>query len=218
MPLRLPPSLGQRAFHLLYTHFAPAYDAVAWAVSFGQWRDWGKAALPYLSGPRVLELGHGPGHMLAALSVHGYEAVGLDLSPQMGRLAQRRSPAPSIVRARAQATPFAAGSFDGILATFPTPYITAPETVAAVYRLLRPGGRLVIVPEAQLGGPRPLRAGVDWLYRLTGQRAAADADPTARLAFWSAALSGVGFDVSLHEEEVCESIVTVVVAKRQRGD
>lgn len=214
MPLRLRPALGQRAFHLLYTHLAPTYDAVAWAVSLGQWREWGQAALPYLSGPRVLELGHGPGHMLAALAAHGYEAIGLDLSPQMGRLARRQQPTPRLVRAHAQATPFAAGSFDGVLATFPTAYITAPATVAAVYRLLRPGGRLVIVPEARLGGPRPVRAFVEWLYALTGQRAAADEDPAVRLAFWTAALAGPGFIVSLCEEEVRESVVTVVVAER----
>ena len=90
----------------------------------------------------------------------------------------------------------------------------APATVAAVHRLLRPGGRLVIVPEARLGGPRPLRALVDWLYAFTGQRAAAGDDPAARLAFWSAALSGPGFDVRLYEERVSESFVTVVVAER----
>ena len=213
MPLRLRPALGQRAFHLLYTRLAPTYDAVAWAVSFGQWREWGAAALPYLSGPRVLELGHGPGHMLAALAAHGYEAIGLDLSPQMGRLARRR-PTSRLVRARAQVAPFATASFDGVLATFPTAYITAPATVAAVYRLLRPGGRLVIVPEARLGGPRPLRALVEWLYALTGQRATMDEDPEARLRFWKAALEGPGFFVSLHEEWVCDSVVTIVVAQR----
>lgn len=213
MPLRLPPVLGQRAFHWLYTHFAPVYDAVAWAVSLGQWRDWGQAALPYLSGPRVLELGHGPGHMLAVLAAHGYEAVGLDLSPQMGRLAHRRSPAPGVVRARAQAAPFAAGSFDGVLSTFPTAYITAPETVAAVYRVLRPGGRLVIVPEARLGGPRPLRAIIDWLYAFTGQHATDD-NPAARLAFWTASLASPALDISLHEVVVRGSLVTIVVAER----
>jgi ubiquinone/menaquinone biosynthesis C-methylase UbiE len=217
MPLRLRLALGQRAFHLLYTGLAPTYDAVAWAVSLGQWREWGQAALPYLSGPRVLELGHGPGHMLAALAAQGYEAVGLDLSPQMGRLARRQQPTPRLVRARAQVTPFAAGSFDGVLATFPTAYITAPATVAAVYRLLRPGGRLVIVPEARLGGPRPVRALVEWLYTLTGQRATTD-DPEARLGFWTATLAGPGFAVSLYEELVRDSVVTVVVAERPPGD
>ncbi len=214
MPLRLRLALGQRAFHLLYTGLAPTYDAVAWAVSLGQWREWGQAALPYLSGPRVLELGHGPGHMLAALAAQGYEAVGLDLSPQMGRLARRQQPTPRLVRARAQVTPFAAGSFDGVLATFPTAYITAPATVAAVYRLLRPGGRLVIVPEAHLGSRGPLRALIDWLYVATGHRRPENEDVAARLSTWQATLAPAGFCVALHEVAAAESIVTIIVAER----
>ncbi len=214
MPRRLGPALVNRAFRLLYTRLAWSYDAVAWGVSFGQWRDWGAAALPFLTGPRVLELGHGPGHLLAALAGQGYEVIGLDLSSQMGRRARRRTPMARLVRARAQAAPFAAGSFDGALAAFPTAYISDPATTAAVFRLLRPGGRLVIVPEARLGGRRPLRAVVEWLYRLTGQRYAGDADPTARLAFWTTALSAAGFVVSLHEIRVCDSVVTIVIAGR----
>jgi ubiquinone/menaquinone biosynthesis C-methylase UbiE len=211
---RLAPALVARAFHLLYHDLAAGYDAVAWGVSFGLWRDWGATALPFLSGPRVLELGHGPGHLLAALASRGDKVIGLDLSSQMGRLARRRAPAAGFVRARAQAAPFAAGSFDGVVATFPTAYITAPETIAAVFRLLRPGGRLVVVPEAQLGGRGPLRAIVEWLYRLTGQRGAAAEDLDARQAFWTSALSDFGFLLSLHEAQVCDSVVTVIVADR----
>lgn len=214
MQPRLPAGVVARAFHALYHEAAWSYDAVAWGVSFGQWRAWGAAALPYLTGPRVLELGHGPGHLLAELAGRGGDIVGLDLSPQMGRLARRRTPAARLVRARAQAAPFAAGSFDAVLATFPTAYITAPETIAAVYRLLRPGGRLVIVPEARLGGRRPLRTLVEWLYAITGQGGAADQNPTTHLAFWTAALAGPGFHVSLHEVMVGQSVVTVVVAER----
>jgi len=74
--MRLPAHLVVSAFHLLYHEAAWAYDAVAAAVSLGQWRAWGAAALPFLPGPRVLELGHGPGHMLIALTAAGYDAAG----------------------------------------------------------------------------------------------------------------------------------------------
>ena len=214
MSPQLPPPLVERAFRLLYTHLAWSYDLVAWGVSFGQWRAWGAAALPFLTGPRVLELGHGPGHLLAEWAGCGGDIVGLDLSPQMGWLARRRTPAARLVRARAQAAPFAAGSFDAVLATFPTAYITAPETIAAVHRLLRPGGRLVIVPGARRGGRGPLSSLVEWLYAITGQGGAADADPAARLAFWAAALSTAGFTISLHGIQVRDSVVTIVVAER----
>ena len=211
---RLAPALVNRAFHLLYHDFAPVYDAVAWAVSFGRWRDWGAAALPFLSGPRVLELGHGPGHMLAALAGRGYDVVGLDLSPQMGQLARRRMPGAHLVRARAQAAPFAAGRFDSVLATFPTAYITDPATMAAIARLLRPGGRLVVVPEARLGGRGPLRAVIEWLYAITGQRGA-PGNLAAQRALWADAFAD-SFNVQLHEVRVADSVVTVVVAERSR--
>ncbi len=207
-------ALLARAYNLLYGRLAWTYDAVAWAVSLGQWRAWGAAALPYLTGPRVLELGHGPGHMLVALAEQGFAPVGLDLSPQMGRLAGRRQPAARLVRGRAQAAPFAAACFDGALATFPTPYIMAPATAAAVFRLLRPGGRLVIVPEARLGSRGPLRALIDWLYAVTGQRRPENDDAAARLSTWQATLAPAGFCVALHEVAAAESIVTIIVAER----
>ena len=72
----------------------------------------------------------------------------------------------------------------------------------------------MVVPEARLGGRGPLRALVEWLYAITGQRGAVEENPTARLAFWTAALAGDGFHISLHEEMVSQSVVTVVVAER----
>lgn len=77
-------------FRLLYHELAWTYDLVAWFVSFGQWKAWGRAAISRLRGPRVLELAHGPGHLLVAMTRAGLAPVGLDLSPQMGRLARAR--------------------------------------------------------------------------------------------------------------------------------
>ncbi|HSH02574.1 MAG TPA: class I SAM-dependent methyltransferase, partial [Anaerolineae bacterium] len=77
-------------FRLLYYEMAWTYDVVSWVVSLGAWRSWARAALPYVVGKRVVEVGHGPGHLLADLAEVGYEVVGVDLSPYMGRLAVRR--------------------------------------------------------------------------------------------------------------------------------
>ena len=76
-------------FHLLYHQFAWTYDWVAAIVSLGRWKDWISATLPYLDGPLVLEIGHGPGHLQVALQAKGIQAVGLDASAQMGRQADR---------------------------------------------------------------------------------------------------------------------------------
>ena len=58
-----------RFFHLLYHQLAWAYDAVSAAVSLGRWQDWGAAALPFVNGASVLELGHGPGHLLSLIHI-----------------------------------------------------------------------------------------------------------------------------------------------------
>lgn len=204
-------------YALLYGRLAWAYDAVAYLVSHGQWRAWGAAALPFLVGTRVLELGHGPGHILVKLAGHGFEAVGLDLSPHMGHRASRHPPRPRLVRGRAQESPFAAGAFDSVLATFPAPYITAPQTATTVFQLLRPGGRLIIVPQARLLGGGVWQALIQLLYRAIGQDGDASGNGAAVRDFWEKALSGAGFGVTLHEVLLSESVVTVVVAERPDG-
>lgn len=211
-------ALRLRAFDLLYQPLAWAYDAVSYGVSRGRWQAWGEAALDFLPGPRVLELGHGPGHLLATLAAGDGWAVGVDLSPQMGRLAQRRlagggRPA-RLVRGRGQALPLAAGAFDGVVAAFPAPYLLEPDTLRAIRRVLRPGGRLVIVPEAALTGADPLTRLVEWLLAITGQRRAGDDDRAAYGALWEGLLAGAGFAVAVYEVAQPGSRVTVVVAER----
>lgn len=164
-------------FRLLYNEFAWSYDLVAWAVSLGQWQAWGRAAIPHLVAPqphgRVLELAHGPGHLLAAMAARDLTPVGLDLSRHMGRLARRRlrrgGLVVPLVRARAQALPFRDGCFDSAVATFPSEFILDPATLRETARVLWPDGRLVVVAWARLSGHDPLSRFIGWLYRVTGQ-------------------------------------------------
>lgn len=162
-------ALVRRAFHHFYRELAWTYDAVAWLVSAGLWRRWALAPLPLLRG-RTLELGFGPGYLQLALA--GRPAAGLDASPQMARMAARRlrraGQAPRLARGLAQQLPFAAGAFDTVVATFPAEYILDPRTHAEVRRVLAPGGRLVVVPFAQLDPGLYTRL-VDLAYALTLQ-------------------------------------------------
>ena len=161
------------AFHLLYHQLAFTYDAVAWLVSLGQWKMWGRTALNRVRGRRVLELGHGPGHLLIALARLGCAPIGIDLSPDMIRIAQRRIRREQVdvpqVRCRVQALPFRSSTFDSVVVTFPTEYIVEPATVQEVQRVTNDRGRLVIVAGAQLTDRKPSARFVDWLYRITGQ-------------------------------------------------
>jgi len=180
-------------FRLLYNELAWTYDLVAWIVSFGQWKAWGRAAIPRLRGPRVLELAHGPGHLLVAMGKAGFAPAGLDLSPQMGRLARRRwldgmarsvpslpnhnrsggipmpPSMPPLVRARAQAMPFQSGAFDSVVSTFPAEFIIDPATLAEITRVMNQAGRAVVVPGVAFKQGLPARF-LEWLYTITGQQ------------------------------------------------
>lgn len=151
------------AFRLLYNQLAWSYDAVAWVVSLGQWKDWGRTAVPFLRGPRVLDLAHGPGSLLLELAAAGFQVVGYDLSPFMGRLARsrlaRHGLATPLTRGMAQALPFPDGAFNSVVSTFPAEFIFDPATPSEIARVLAPGGVCVVVPFALPSrGARVVRA------------------------------------------------------------
>lgn len=143
-------ALYARLLPLLYTRFAWAYDAVAWGVSAGRWAQWRRLGLGAAHGARILELGFGTGALLLEGTRRGRTMVGLDLSPAMQRIAARRLARAGLhgvprVQADACAMPFGPAAFDAVLAAFPAPYILDPAAPAECARVLRPGGRLVIV-------------------------------------------------------------------------
>ncbi len=168
-------------FRLLYGPFAWTYDAVAWAVSRGRWRAWGGTVLSFIPNGPVLELAHGPGHLLVRMARQGLRPVGLDFSPQMGALARRRlgrAGLPTrLVRARAQRLPFPNDTFQAVVATFPTEFILNPATAREAARVLAPGGMVVVVPVAIPGGRGILARALRLLYRITGQDRFPSEDP-----------------------------------------
>lgn len=171
-------ALVRRAFHHFYRELAWTYDAVAWLVSGGLWFRWARAAIPELRG-RALELGFGTGHLQLTLAARP-ATFGLDASPQMAAIAaarlRRHGHAPRLANGVAQRLPFPAAAFDSVVATFPAEYILDPGAHAEIRRVLAPGGRLVIVPLAQLD-PGPYTRLVDLAYRLTLQTPAGRGAP-----------------------------------------
>lgn len=152
-------------FYLLYHPFAFAYDFVAAFVSFGQWKNWGRSILPFISGTRLLELGFGPGHLQRFLSDFDLILFGLDESTQMIRLAKKRiGKNHKLARGIAQNLPFAGKSFSSVISTFPTEYIFDSETLSEIRRCLRSGGRLIVLLAAF-----PSNRFLKWLYKVTGE-------------------------------------------------
>lgn len=218
------------AFDLLYNELAWSYDAVSWVVSRGRWRDWQRAALPFLHGSDILEIGHGPGHLLIELTRMGRRPVGLDLSPQMSRQALRRlkrsGRSVPLVRGRAENLPFAGGCFDSVLATFPGPYIVAPETIEGIGRVLRPGGRLVIVPGSYFTERDVPAQFLEWLYAITGQRERTPSEQAGQTSdsesdgqghgyeLLVAVLGRAGFSSTVHPVDQGGSVAIVLVAEQ----
>lgn len=207
-------------FHLLYNELAWTYDGVSWLVSLGQWRDWQRAGIPFLIGDDVLELAHGPGHMLVELEAAGFRPVGIDLSPFMGRLAKnnlrKAGVNANLIRSQAQTLPFPDESFDSIMATFPTEFIVNPATISEGYRTLKSGGNLVVVAEAQLTRGGIVRNFIEWLYFITGQRQSLS-EEKKEASLWlrsRRAYMDAGFDVRVERVRLEGSMVTIAIASK----
>ena len=223
-------------FKLLYHQLAFTYDLVAATVSLGRWKDWVTSILPFVEGPRVLEIGFGPGHLQRMLLSQDLIAVGIDESRQMARLAKRnlrqqsdattqfnpglqtkselRAPSDythiSLTRGLAQHLPFGDRSFNTVVATFPAEYITALETLDEVRRCLSPGGKFVVLPVAIQIGRGALERAMALLFRVTHQ---SPADPIEivreklREPFVKA-----GFEVGIKELQVKSSLLLIIIA------
>ena len=171
--IRLLASFLRTFFKLLYHQFAWTYDWVATIVSLGKWQNWILSVLPYVEGPNVLEIGHGPGHLLLALSAAGINAVGLDESSQMSRQAYHRilckGLQPLLINGLAQHLPFPDSCFSQVLSTFPSEYIYIPQTLAEIHRVLVPGGELLVLPAAWITGRKWYDRLAANLFRVTRQ-------------------------------------------------
>ena len=140
----------------VYEKQAPYYDrviAVAERLLFAGGREW---ACRQASG-RVLEVGVGTGRNLPCYA-SDVELIALDLSPAMLARAQARARdlgrAVDLRVADAECLPFADASFDTVLATLTLCSIPDDLTaVAEMARVLRPGGRLVLLDHVASPSP-----------------------------------------------------------------
>ncbi|MDQ0380563.1 methyltransferase domain-containing protein [Amycolatopsis thermophila] len=178
---------------------AEILDSQAATPGVQRLRAWAHDALAVRPGERALEIGCGTGsevQVLAAAVGPGGEAIGLDPNEGMLGLARERaagSPA-RFVPGDVYALPFADASLDAVLCERVFQHLTDPvSAVAEIARVLRPGGRVVLVDTdwatglLHPGDPGTVRAMLDGMLGRTAQPAAG-----RKLAGW---LSGAGLTV-----------------------
>ncbi len=130
----------------------------------GQWRTWQRIILSRLYGHSVLELGCGLGDLLADMIEGGYNCRAIEQSGEMvdaarSTLQERQVGSPSwVIQGQAQRLPFTDASFDTVVSTFPNEYIYDPNTISEVKRVLRPGGRLIVIVGANLLPANPIQS------------------------------------------------------------
>jgi ubiquinone/menaquinone biosynthesis C-methylase UbiE len=91
----------------------------------------------------VLDIGTGPGEIAASLACESRKLIALDLSDLMTKVASKIIFG-SVIRADAQILPLANGSVDAVLMIWVVNHVANPTAaVRDVYRVLRPGGRLL---------------------------------------------------------------------------
>jgi ubiquinone/menaquinone biosynthesis C-methylase UbiE len=131
----------------LYARFAWLYDVVVRVVPV--WRRWLGQAVPLIRGPRVLEVSFGTGWLLTQYAGR-FQTDGIDLNPALIDTA-RRNLAKAGLRAELQqgsveALPYPDATFDTVVNTMAfTGYPDGPAAAAELARVLKPGGRLVLI-------------------------------------------------------------------------
>jgi demethylmenaquinone methyltransferase/2-methoxy-6-polyprenyl-1,4-benzoquinol methylase len=148
----------------MFDRIAPRYDLVNRVMTLGvdlRWRRRAVRALALSPGALVLDVATGTGDLCEDLARAGQRPVGVDFS--MGMLAARRTTAP-VVQADALSLPVPDERADGLVCGFALRNLAdLPAFFAECARVLRPGGRLVLLDAAE-PQRRPARAVHRWYF------------------------------------------------------
>jgi demethylmenaquinone methyltransferase / 2-methoxy-6-polyprenyl-1,4-benzoquinol methylase len=188
----------QKRVGAVFDSVAGRYDLMNDLMSFGVHRLWKKFAVELAAvhtGERVLDLAGGTGDLSAAMAARvgaTGRVVCSDINASMLGVGRQRLTDRGVVgnvdyvQANAEQLPFADNSFDCITIGFGLRNVTdKPAALASMYRVLRPGGRLLVLEFS-----KPRLPGLSQLYDqysfhvlpLMGRLVAHDADSYRYLA------------------------------------
>ena len=182
----------------------------------------GEQLLAVASGERVLEIGSGPGESLAAfardVSASGH-VTGLDISAEMHKVAAaglRRAglaEQTALLVGDGAHVPVRTGSIDAAFACFTLELFDTPElplVLDELRRVLRAGGRLVVVSLTVTRPPAPMERLYLLAHRLMPRLADCRPIPLASL------LTEAGFDVVVERRRDIFTVPVAAVLARTR--
>ncbi len=121
----------------------------------------------------------------------------------------------NLVRGRSQSLPYPTAAFRRVASTFPSEYVFDPETLGEIFRILKPGGKFVMIPSAWIterSFPHRLAA---LLFRFT-QTSQSDSSPDESVfGIVVERLCHHGFLVSKQIINCKNSQVLVIIAEKQ---
>jgi demethylmenaquinone methyltransferase/2-methoxy-6-polyprenyl-1,4-benzoquinol methylase len=159
-----------------YNKIAMVYDLLA-ENSERAMREAGLVKLAATPGERILEIGFGTGHCLVDLAKSvgpTGKVFGIDISENMVSIARELMEKSQIAdrveaqRADAEALPYSENSMDAIFMSFTLELFDTPEipgVLAQCKRILRPGGRIVVVGVSKEGKQGIIIKAFEWTHR-----------------------------------------------------
>jgi ubiquinone/menaquinone biosynthesis C-methylase UbiE len=167
---------SKEAARASYNRLSRWYDLVAGSTE-KKYRDWGLEKLAAQPGEKILEIGFGTGHCLAALAKAvgptGH-VIGLDISDGMLAIARERLQQEGLAERvdlhlgdAAKLDFIEAGSLDGVFMSFTLELFDNPEiprVLQEIHRILKPGGRLAVVSMTKTDPPGMAVRIYEWFH------------------------------------------------------
>ena len=132
----------------MFDEVASNYDFTNAVLSGGNatlWRLATTKAIDPQEGERILDIACGTGTSSASIARSGATVVGLDFSAGMLEQARKKHNGIEFVLGDAEKLPFVSDEFDAVTVSFGLRNVNDPKAaLSEMYRVLKPGGRLVI--------------------------------------------------------------------------
>lgn len=132
----------------MFDEVAPTYDITNDLLSLGQsrlWRSRVAKAVAAKSGQTILDLAAGTGSSSVAFTGPGIKVIATDFSEGMLAEGRKRHPELDFRFADATKLPFEDASVDAVTISFGIRNVVdVPKALTEMYRVLKPGGRVVI--------------------------------------------------------------------------